>query len=1153
IQGLADHAGQVYVMHAPLLTRLSDTDGDGVADERRDLIAGIGMPPEENDNRLHSANGVVYGHDGWLYLALGDRGCDVRRPEGDRLLFQEGGILRCRTDGSDLHVFSRGLRNIYDVALDAELNVFVRDNENDGGDYMIRVCHCFHGSDHGYPYLYRERPEEAMRPLADLGRGSSAGGTAYLEAAFSQEYRQSLFFCEWGRAVVRYRLCESGSGFADVQEAEFAAGAPNDPYGFKPTDLVVDRDGSLLISDWADGQRPKRGRGRIYRVTSEGHENRQIANDIPVNTPLPDLRQALDSDSCFVRIAAQEAIEQHGAAGFESAMAAISLGPRGRSHAVWALAHTGGMQAIKALFNIAAVDPDVRVRVQAVRAIADLTDPVLVSKRLEAGRGDADVGRGLAALAEGADPPVQREILIALGRLRWADAPQWLRENWNGGDAAVSHAAMVLLRRADNWPGVLALLDHAETQVDSEPPVRTVALRALANRADPIIVDGLCARLEQEQNPEHRRAYLDLLARVHKKPAEWTYWGFRPAPRPANSVDWDRTEHIGAVLANALTDPDADVRAFAGRRMLREEIDIPLPSLTVWLAQETQAEAVSVILEALTKHPAEEVRGLLEGVIQSGAQTEENRLSALTQWAAHLQEGSESRLLDTGKTLDEGPVLAAMLREIGRRPKVDGSQLFMDHLEARQPDVRVAAMEGLLERPASAMVSRIPALLDDADVRVRRAAALLAGTLKVQASADRLLELANDADRPLRSASLRSLGELQDPRAVFSAVDALNHPECQAAALTYLAQQGDVRQRDAVFTAAASSREVGVLAAAVNALITWQGKVEPQSDDWNAIERTIAGIQAASGVPLQWRIAGPMAPEAATELIDRAIAANPSDIAWIGSTQWAQRSVDPADGSVQFVAERSEGGTSHWLAATDLHAAAPSQVEFLAAADGNLTVWLNGVVAYRRQETTAFAPNSDRFQAALSVGNNRLLVDVSPSSPDARMQITLRRKSSKAEHEQLVQQALQAGGNSERGRELFLNAEKSLCLKCHRYGDGGGRIGPDLTGIGRRFSRIHLIEAILEPSRTVAPSYENQTVVLGDGRVLSGVKVAETGELLTLGDEKGLLHEIPKADIEEMRSQSRSTMPEGLEKQMTEREFVDLIAYLASPAEAPSQ
>ncbi len=218
IQGLAYHDGAVYVMHAPFLTVLRDTKGTGTADDRRDLLTGLGLTPEQNPVRLHCANGVVAGHDGWLYLALGDNGVDVRRPEGDRLVLHGGGILRCRPDGRDLHLFATGLRNIYDLALDAELNVFVRDNENDGGTYKVRVCHSFHGADHGYPYLYEEWPDEALPPLADLGLGSSAGGVCYLERQFPPEYRGNLFFCEWGRSVVRYRPGRAGSGFAPLQE-----------------------------------------------------------------------------------------------------------------------------------------------------------------------------------------------------------------------------------------------------------------------------------------------------------------------------------------------------------------------------------------------------------------------------------------------------------------------------------------------------------------------------------------------------------------------------------------------------------------------------------------------------------------------------------------------------------------------------------------------------------------------------------------------------------------------------------------------------------------------------------------------------------------------------------------------------------------------
>src|SRR5262249_35849064 len=56
VQGIAYHNGTLYVMHAPFLTAVRDTDGDGKADERKDLLSGLGLPPEKNNTRLHCAN-----------------------------------------------------------------------------------------------------------------------------------------------------------------------------------------------------------------------------------------------------------------------------------------------------------------------------------------------------------------------------------------------------------------------------------------------------------------------------------------------------------------------------------------------------------------------------------------------------------------------------------------------------------------------------------------------------------------------------------------------------------------------------------------------------------------------------------------------------------------------------------------------------------------------------------------------------------------------------------------------------------------------------------------------------------------------------------------------------------------------------------------
>src|SRR5207253_7836002 len=99
-------------------------------------------------------------------------------------------------------------------------------------------------------------------------------------------------------AVVRSEPRRVQGSFAPIKEVDFAWGAANDPYGFKPTDLVVDRDGSLLVADWADGQRPRRGRGRIYRIrhtgTTEGKEEQPAA--------LAELVARLDSESYFTRL-----------------------------------------------------------------------------------------------------------------------------------------------------------------------------------------------------------------------------------------------------------------------------------------------------------------------------------------------------------------------------------------------------------------------------------------------------------------------------------------------------------------------------------------------------------------------------------------------------------------------------------------------------------------------------------------------------------------------------------------------------------------------------------------------------------------------------------------------------------------------------------
>ena len=1156
IQGLAYHAGEVYVMHAPLLTSLKDTTGDGKADQRKDIVNGLGLPPEKNPGRLHCANGVVVGHDGWLYLALGDRGCDVTRYEGDRLLFQQGGILRCRPDGSDLHVFSSGLRNIYDIALDEELNVFVRDNENDGGDYMIRVCHSFHGADHGYPYLYYERPYEALLPVADLGRGSSAGGTSYLEAAFPKEYQESLFFCEWGRAVVRYHLRRAGGGFTPMKEIEFAAAAPTDPYGLKPTDLVVDYDGSLLISDWGDGQRPKRGRARIYRITHVDTTKRAgVHNSVSEKTTWNRLISKLNSNSYHARVAAQDEIQRRGTEGVTVLKQAIKKGnisTLGRMHAVWIIAQVGGSDSVDDLFHLAATDANHRVRAQAVRVIADLTDPILSEHRVTARQGDPQIASRLAALVkQNRDPRVVLEVLVALGRLHWPSAPDWLREHWSvfQHDSAIDHAAQQLLRRSNNWSAVVKLLDESDVLKPNDPGLRTLALRAVANRADTTVVDGLIARLKTESNSKRRGDYADLLSRIHKQPAPWVYWGFRPAPRPANTVDWERTEAIENALNGTLADPNSSIRMLVLKRMQREKISMHIPILAEWLRKERDAKRVTAILEAFKSFQPSEVQTLHEAVVRDKSYADQNRLTALASLSKDIDASQKSQLLKIAYTLDEGEVLAALLRDLGKRSKLDSHQLLLGKLDSKVAVVRAAAMDSLAMRNVLDASPKVISFLKDSDIRVRRSAASAAGLLQVTQTAKSLRKFAGSNDPGLCRAALESLKLLKDPRVVPEAVAALNQPATQLAALSYLENHGGPGQIESLTKLAETNRSMDLLTGVVRAFTNWNSKQLQNTQTQQRLERAVATIQSNSGVLLHWSAHGPFSVDDASRLIKRITNSKQSGEEFLRTTEWGSLIAAGTDASIRLQPDsgKKKSDDSIWLAVSNLFVNKQAEVEFLTASNGTLQVWLNGRSVFHRNKPAAYRPNSDRFEVPLVKGTNRLLVKIDNPTRDTRFHLRFRRKSSKADHERLVRLALTSQGNVQRGRELFLKAEKSQCIKCHRLGEHReGRIGPDLTGIGNRFSRIHLIESILEPSRTVATSYATVVIALSNGRVLTGVKIAETEKTITLGDNQGKTHMISKSEIDEQQMQAKSTMPDDLAKRLSDREFFDLLSFLLS-------
>lgn len=139
--------------------------------------------------------------------------------------------------------------------------------------------------------------------------------------------------------------------------------------------------------------------------------------------------------------------------------------------------------------------------------------------------------------------------------------------------------------------------------------------------------------------------------------------------------------------------------------------------------------------------------------------------------------------------------------------------------------------------------------------------------------------------------------------------------------------------------------------------------------------------------------------------------------------------------------------------------------------------------------------------------------------------------------------ALLDQGDPQRGRDVFF-AEKSKCSACHRIQSQGGRIGPDLSTIGRNRSPQDLLESIVFPSASFVRDYEPKSVITIDGRVYSGLIARETGDTLFLQQQAGEPVRIPVDQIEEIAASTVSIMPSGLDKALTENELADVIAYL---------
>lgn len=540
-RGLVWDHDRLYLLHPPHLSAFIDEDGDGTSDRQEILVSNIAFDFKDRPAD-HTSNGVTLGVDGWLYLAIGDFGfLSATGSDGRKLQFRGGGVVRVRPDGTGLELYSRGTRNILEVALDPLLRGYARDNTNDGGGWDIRLHHFTGLEDHGYPCRYLHFADEVVAPLAQYGGGSGCGALYLDEPGMPAGFGDALYTADWGRErIYRHRLVDNG---ATVQpdQTEFL-GIP------RVTDLDVDGNSQIFAASWRGATFTYAGEdvGFLVRVTPTGYRPEPLPDFQTAS--LEQLGQTLRGASHRRRLEAQRALIRR-AAGLATArptilalLDAIVTDPQvrlaSRVAALFAVKQIEGAESLAAMTRYS---KDPSIAAWAIRALADRWD------EMDGAAAEA-IHRGLQA----SDPRTLLESIVAAGRLGpilptlVPSLGNSVSRVWGADDLVIEHTAIEASIRMGALDAAVAVLENQASTLRQ----RAAAYRVLQGLHGEAAIDYLERELLAPSiSPQLAFAALCRLALVE---GSWNgaSWGTRPDARGPyyQGEPWEQSPRILEIL-----------------------------------------------------------------------------------------------------------------------------------------------------------------------------------------------------------------------------------------------------------------------------------------------------------------------------------------------------------------------------------------------------------------------------------------------------------------------------------------------------------------------------------------------------------------------------------------------------------------------------
>ncbi len=793
--------GKLYVLHNPRLSVFRDADGLGA--DREELIQQTNPNPWALEWNDHVPANFRLAMDGRFYVAVGDKGIfgAVGR-DGKRVDLHGGGILRLRPDGTQLEVFATGVRNILDIGMTDEDEIFTYDN-TDENQWMGRVTHMVDGGFYGYPFDFIPRRPYTLWMMADYGAGAATGVTVNNEDALPPEFRGNLFLADFGqRNVRRVQIAREGATFRAVHDEQLFLNPPGD---FRPVGVAFSDDGATLyICDWQHRDtKDTQVTGRLWRLrwVGKNHAEPRPSWYVPAasgRNPRPgpiDLALATSHPSLNVRMAAQRLLSRPQS---EQDLMALSLSvatgvtSHSRIHAIWAAdqlpppatpRETILHAQIRAATIAHAATGETRVARQAIRQL-----------------GNRRVSQALPALTSqlrtNPDPSIRFVASTALGRVGdWAAAEDLVRAT-EDSDLFARYAAFTALNRIgrgspDAWPAVIRGLK------DDNERIREACAFALRETYDKELVRMLASalRFAKESEREFKLAVLNALAPMHHQPPPWNgeWWAYHPfrlAP-PAKTNAWEGTALVLESLSASINDPDAPVRLAAANGLEMFRADPAGDLLLSRVKVEKDPAVAEAILRGLARMKYSRAGGLAAEAIQrgsmgrlAGAYFELARSAGGADVIAALKKAAAS---DTPDAADAINVLA----DVGGKSSVD---LVINAAQSGAPAKRVAAIHAMARLAGPRAEGPLIRFLEDPSADVQSASLAALSKLKSSNAIPAIVNLWRAG--AMKDQAANAAAEIPDVRAVDIYVEGL---ASKNAALRSASRDALLKIRDAAF------------------------------------------------------------------------------------------------------------------------------------------------------------------------------------------------------------------------------------------------------------------------------------------------------------------------------------------------------------------